>query len=100
MSRGYLKAAPDGRVPVRGSLTFATVADWLSSSGGLFQSGTNLTFDFSATGECDSAAVALLVEWWRQAQQAGCDIRFQSVPASLLAIAQLSEVEHLLPLAG
>lgn len=98
MSNGPITADPDGRVSVRGALTLATVGDWLTASQELFQSGSNLVFDFSATEECDSAAVALLVEWWRQAQQAGCTIRFQSVPGSLLAIARLSEVEHLLPL--
>lgn len=99
MSGRQTTIGPDGHVPIRGALTFATVSEWLAASRGLFQPGSNLVFDFSETGEYDSAAVALLVEWWRRAQQAGCDIRFQAVPAGLLAIARLSEVQDLLPLA-
>ena len=97
MSNGRIIAGPDGHVLVRGALTFATVGGWLTASRALFQPGATLVFDFSETGACDSAAVALLVEWWRRAGRVGCNIRFQSVPPSLLAIARLSEVEHLLP---
>ena len=46
---------------------------------------------------CDSAAVALLLEWVRLAESRGARIAFRSLPRALEAIASISDVEDLLP---
>lgn len=84
---------------VVGELTFATVtplaADppWLTST----HSG-DLPIDLSAVSRADSAGVALLLAWLRQAQVAGVTLRYQQMPAQMASIVQLCGLTQLLPL--
>ena len=53
--------------------------------------------DLAGVTRCDSAALALLLEWAGRAQRSGSVLRYRNLPAALLAIAAISEVEDLLP---
>ena len=55
-----------------------------------------LTIDFSAITGVDSSAVALLLEWRRQALKRGKVLEFVNLPANLLALARLYGVEELI----
>ncbi len=55
-----------------------------------------LTIDFSAITEVDSSAVALLLEWRREAARRGKMLQFVNLPANLLALADLYGVSGLL----
>jgi phospholipid transport system transporter-binding protein len=55
-----------------------------------------LTIDFSAITEVDSSAVALLLEWRREAARLGKSLHFEHLPANLLALADLYGVTGLL----
>jgi phospholipid transport system transporter-binding protein len=55
-----------------------------------------LTIDFSAVTEVDSAAVALLLEWRREAARLGKGLYFVNLPANLLALADLYGVTGLI----
>ena len=55
-----------------------------------------LTIDFSAIEGVDSSAVALLLEWRRQAQRLGKRLEFVNLPANLLALARLYGVAELI----
>lgn len=55
-----------------------------------------LTIDFAAVGAVDSSAVALLLEWRRQAQRLGKSLVLVNLPANLLALARLYGVEELI----
>lgn len=89
----------DGVVRVSGDLTFATVtALWRDSQPLLGAGGARLQIDLAGVGHADSAGLALLVEWLRNARTAGVELVFQAVPAQLLAIASASGVDRLLPL--
>lgn len=89
----------DGTVRVSGDLTFATVtALWRDSRPLLAKGVPQLQFDLAGVGRADSAGLALLVEWLRNARAAGVELVFQAVPDQLLAIARASGVEKLLPL--
>jgi phospholipid transport system transporter-binding protein len=55
-----------------------------------------LTIDFSAITGVDSSAVALLLEWRRQAQARGKHLAFVNLPPNLLALAQLYGVAELI----
>ena len=46
----------------------------------------------------DSAGVALLIEWQRQAQKHNKSVCFINIPSQMLAIARLSGVDDLLSL--
>ena len=55
-----------------------------------------LTIDFAAVTEVDSSAVALLLEWRRQAERRGKTLAFVNLPANLLALAELYGVTDLI----
>ena len=48
-----------------------------------------LTIDFTAVTEVDSSAVALLLEWRREAARLGKGLNFANLPANLVALAEL-----------
>lgn len=55
-----------------------------------------LTIDFAAITGVDSSAVALLLEWRRQALRRNKTLEFINLPANLLALARLYGVEDLI----
>jgi phospholipid transport system transporter-binding protein len=54
-----------------------------------------LTIDFGAITAVDSSAVALLLEWRREAARVGKELHFVNLPANLLALAELYGVSGL-----
>jgi phospholipid transport system transporter-binding protein len=100
MSRTKVTLAEDGRLRVQGDLVFATVAGVLREGERLFAGRKALTIDLAAVEKCDSAALALLLEWLQRGRAQGVEIQFEHLPSALRGIAQLSNVEALLPLAG
>jgi len=55
-----------------------------------------LTIDFAAITEVDSSAVALLLEWRREAARRGKALVFENLPANLLSLADLYGVSGLI----
>jgi len=55
-----------------------------------------LTIDFAGITGVDSSAVALLLEWRRQALRRKKTLEFVNLPATLLALARLYGVEDLI----
>jgi phospholipid transport system transporter-binding protein len=55
-----------------------------------------LTIDFSGITGVDSSAVALLLEWRREALARGKQLAFVNLPANLLALADLYGVAELI----
>jgi phospholipid transport system transporter-binding protein len=55
-----------------------------------------LTIDFAGITGVDSSAVALLLEWRRQAQRRGKTLVFVNLPPNLLALAGLYGVAELI----
>jgi phospholipid transport system transporter-binding protein len=53
-------------------------------------------FDFAATRQTDSAAVAMLLAWQRDAKVRGVVLQFINLPTSLISLAQLYDVAALL----
>lgn len=89
-----------GRVLVSGRLTFATATKALEISKRLFANHSELEIDLGDVSACDSAGLAILIEWLSQAKADGRSIVFRNIPEQLLAIARISEVEDLLPRAA
>jgi phospholipid transport system transporter-binding protein len=50
----------------------------------------------SRVTEADSAGLAVLVEWLATARVRGAKIRYQCIPAQILAVARISDLESLL----
>ena len=79
-----------------GALTMATVGAWLERGRALAR-GADLIVDFSAVTEADSAALAVLIDWLRNARAAGMTLRQRGMPEGLRSLAELYGVDELLP---
>ncbi|OYV78404.1 MAG: hypothetical protein B7Z66_01730 [Chromatiales bacterium 21-64-14] len=88
-----------GRLQVVGDLSFQTVPQVWADSEAVFQKVPQLEIDLRDVSRSDSAGLALLVEWMRQARRAGKVIRFYNIPRQMLAIARVSSLDQILPLA-
>lgn len=82
-----------------GALSFETLPEVLVQSAE-YAARTDLpdrlTIDFSAISGVDSSAVALLLEWRRQALARGKSLSYINLPPNLLALAQLYGVDELI----
>lgn len=86
------------RILVSGDLTFVTAASGIGMTKDIFAELPQLDMDLAAVTHSDSAGLALLVEWIRQARKANKPIRFFNMPTQMLALAEASGMEELLPL--
>ena len=95
-----MSAAPSSEVlAITGELTFATIPGVLAQSAE-YEARPDLpdklVIDFTGVSGVDSAAVALLLEWRRQALRRGKTLAFTNLPANLVALAQLYGVADLI----
>jgi phospholipid transport system transporter-binding protein len=84
---------------LEGPLSFDTVPAVLAQSEAYAARGDlpeRLTIDFANVTLVDSAAVALLLDWRREAKARGKGLHFINLPATLLALAQLYGVSELI----
>jgi phospholipid transport system transporter-binding protein len=84
---------------LEGALSFETLPEVLAQSAEYAARPDlpdRLTIDFSAITGVDSSAVALLLEWRRQAQARGKALVFVNLPPNLLALAELYGVADLI----
>ena len=91
--------AADEVLQLTGALSFETLPGVLEQSAAFTARADlpeRLTIDFSGITGVDSSAVALLLEWRRQAQRLGKALVFVNLPANLLALARLYGVEELI----
>jgi phospholipid transport system transporter-binding protein len=77
-------------------VSFATAGPLLEASRGVFAGTDAVTVNLSGVTRVDSAGLALLLEWLRQARSERRAIQFTALPDKLLAIARLSGVDGLL----
>jgi phospholipid transport system transporter-binding protein len=80
---------------LEGAVTLDTVPGLISAAEEHFRGGAG-GIDFAAVTEVDSAAVALALEWMRQAERANVALRLVNVPPSLQNLAELYGVSELL----
>ena len=92
-------AAADEVLRLTGALSFETLPAVLEQSAQYTARPDlpdRLTIDFAAIDGVDSSAVALLLEWRREAQRLGKVLVFVNLPPNLLALANLYGVEELI----
>jgi phospholipid transport system transporter-binding protein len=80
---------------IEGALTLDTVPGLISAAEEHFRQGVDV-IDFAAVTEVDSAAVALALEWVRQAESANVALRLMNLPISMQNLAKLYGVSELL----
>lgn len=89
----------DGEVyRVEGDLGFGTVTALYREARRVVE-GSAFTVDLGGVQRADSAGLALLVEWTREAYALNRSVRFVNMPAQLKQIASVSGLDRILPLA-
>lgn len=96
MAAAQLEQQSPGHYRLGGELSFATVTALLAQSRALFAAESALEIDLSGVAHVDSAGLSLLIEWLRQAKLHGWQLRYHGLPAQLVALASISEVDGLL----
>lgn len=81
---------------IEGELTFSTVSALLKQSQHLWKEVKTIPVDFSAVIQADSAALALLLEWKRFANQHQKQIAFTRLPQQLLNLIKISHLGEML----
>jgi len=83
------------KLVLEGAVTLDTVPGLISAAEEHFRQGAGV-IDFDAVTEVDSAAVALALEWVRQAERANVALRLVNMPTSMQNLAKLYGVSELL----
>ncbi len=91
-----VSAPAPGVLAMSGALVFATAAKALADARPAVARGEVTTLDLTGVTASDSAGLAVLLALRRAAQARGVTVVITSLPATLLALAQLGEVEDLL----
>ncbi len=100
MSGAYIGKMADGGWQVCGELDFASVPGLLKRSDIVFEPDNDklLQIDLAGVPRADSAGLALLICWVRQARRHNTRLVFRNVPDQMLKIAGISGVNTILPL--
>jgi len=96
MSKFELNDLGEGRFELTGEMTFETAERILLASEEPFEQHTRIEVDLAGVTKADSAGLALLLEWITWANHTVREIRFNSTPERVQAIARTTEVEQLL----
>ncbi len=93
-----IKQGSTGRLEIHGELSFASVPALWRDCRAQYASGKDIDVDLGQVRRSDSAGLALLVEWLREAQRNGASLRFFNIPAQMLEMARASGLDQILPL--
>lgn len=85
----------DGGLRVEGRMTLEAAHALLEAGRGFF--GVDRRVDLSAVEAVDSAALAVLFGWMREAKKHGKSLSIENPPAQLMSLAELYGVAELLP---
>lgn len=97
MDKVEFQSEGNGAFRVQGRMNFESCPAALDDSMHLFADLPRIELDFSGVTQVDSAGLALLVEWVGWAKRRHRDLEFRHVPAQVLALARISDVESMLP---
>lgn len=94
------QATSDGdTLHVQGDLDFDSVVGLLAATETLFADTSLSRIDLSGVSRSNSAGVALLVHWLRQARRHERELVFVNIPAQMWSIIQIADLDTLLPVA-
>ncbi|ROO27141.1 sulfate transporter [Salinisphaera orenii MK-B5] len=87
----------DATAAVSGELDAETAPRRLRDSEHWFDRGAETVIDLSGVTRVDSAGVALLLAWVRDARAAGASLRFVNAPAQMRAIIDFCALNDVIP---
>jgi len=94
-----LQQAGDDGLRLSGELNMASVAGMVDAlRAPLAKTSGVLRIDLAEVTRSDSAGLALMLEWLREARERKVELRFINLPPQLRAIAEVSDLLPLLPL--
>ena len=79
-----------------GPLTIATASVYVDAARSHWPQEGDAIIDFAGVTEADSAALALIFKWQRDAERKGRKIHCQNIPANVIALAKLYGVDDLI----
>ncbi len=97
MSEVSIEKIRDGHFLVRGALRFETVPGVWREGLRVLSGTSSLVLDLKGVTRSDSAGLALLIEWMREARRRKAQIHYRNIPSQMQAIARVSGLESLLP---
>tara|TARA_B100001079_G_scaffold214972_1_gene189636 strand:+ start:783 stop:1094 length:312 start_codon:yes stop_codon:yes gene_type:complete len=86
------------RVEVKGELDVANVPARLKRSADWFENGGETVIDLADVTRADSAGVALLLEWIRDAEREGATLNFINAPEQMRAIISFCGLDEVIAL--
>lgn len=78
---------------VSGEMTFESVAQLWRDSDGIFSDDSVVEIDLNGVTRTDSAGLALIVEWLREAGKGGARVELLNIPAQMIALAGVANLE-------
>ena len=100
MSEASLQRQSANRYTLSGPLTFATVPAVYREAGSAFlgdaETGRPVELSLDSVGRCDSAGLALLLEWLRMARERGVELRLSGLPVQLEDLMRVSDLDEVL----
>lgn len=85
-----------GRFRLEGEVGFGTVMYLLHESHHQFEHEQRVRLDLASVERINSAGLALVIEWMREAQRDGWTLEINNPPKELLAVARICDVEDIL----
>lgn len=85
----------NGLLSIKGKLSFSEVMHVWEASLPWLKKQATLLLDLGQVGVCDSAGLALVLEWIKYAKAHQKTIRFSNMPAQLMSIAKVSGLQTL-----
>jgi phospholipid transport system transporter-binding protein len=82
-----------GRFSVEGDMIFSTMDKKTLNSFAFLTTGKQITLDFGKVSNADSAGLALMLEWIKQARTKRVQLRFINIPEKILNLAKLSNLD-------
>ena len=95
MSSTQIEQRDDGTIFIRGALQLDAVNSLFHQIDFSKYSGQKVRFNLSAVEGVDSAGLALCLHWISEAEKQDVKIIFQSVPAKMLRLASMNQLEDL-----
>ncbi len=89
-----------GHYQLSGDLSFHSVPElWQKNKTVLFKDdNSDLDINLAGLERSDSSGLAILVEWFREAEQQNRKINFINIPQQMYDIARVSGLDEILPL--
>jgi phospholipid transport system transporter-binding protein len=85
-----------GQYRLTGTADMASARALLEQGLGAFRGQSQVAVDLSGVTATDGAGLAVLLSWVERARAAGQVLAFQALPAQLLALARVCDVEAML----